>query len=102
MCFLPCTFQDSRSHKSCFPVCPINEKNRCGPCRYIAPTFEALDKENPDVEFVKVDVDENEAVAALCGISAMPTFQTYKSGSKVSEMRGANVDGLKQMIANSK
>ena len=32
----------------------------CGPCRRIAPTFEALANENSDVVFLKVDVDECE------------------------------------------
>lgn len=30
----------------------------CGPCKYIGPIFEKLAEENPEAEFVKVDVDE--------------------------------------------
>lgn len=75
---------------------------RCGPCKFIAPIFEALAEENPDCEFVKVDVDENEEAAAACGIQAMPTFQVYKNGKKVDEMRGASKDGLAAMVAKYK
>lgn len=64
--------------------------------------FEKMAAENPDCEFVKVDVDEAEEVAALCGIQAMPTFQFFKNGSKVDEMRGADQAGLAAMVAKNK
>eukprot|EP00980_Cylindrotheca_fusiformis_P004900 scaffold1041_cov121-Cylindrotheca_fusiformis.AAC.5 len=74
----------------------------CPPCKMIAPIFEKMAEETPSIEFVKIDVDDNSEVAALCGISAMPTFQVFKDGSKVEEMRGANKDGLAAMIAKHK
>ena len=54
--------------------------------------------EFPGVVFFKVDVDEAEDVAAKCGIQAMPTFQVYKGGERVEEMRGASEPGLKALI----
>lgn len=59
-------------------------------------------KKNPDIEFVKVDVDEAEDVAATCGIQAMPTFHVYKGGAKVDEMRGADQNGLAAMVTKHK
>lgn len=38
-------------------------------------------------------------LAGQCGISAMPTFQCYKSGSKVYEMCGASQQKLEAMVA---
>lgn len=32
----------------------------CSPCQRIAPEFEQLSQDLPDVVFLKVDVDENE------------------------------------------
>ena len=55
----------------------------------------------PEVEFVKIDVDELEDVAAECGISAMPTFQVYSNGVKVSEMTGANKDKLSALVKDA-
>lgn len=37
-------------------------------------------------------------VSASAGVRAMPTFQFYRSGSKINEMKGANPQGLEQML----
>ena len=74
----------------------------CPPCRMIAPIFEKMAEDTPEVEFVKVDVDDNQEVAALCGIEAMPTFQIYKDGTKNEEMCGADPNGLNALVAKHK
>ena len=71
----------------------------CGPCQRIAPVFEALAAEWEWVDFVKVDVDENQETAAACGINCMPTFQFYKNGAKAFEMQGADPNQLTAKVA---
>ena len=46
-----------------------------------------------------MDVDANNETAGACGISCMPTFQFYKNGEKVDELRGASEDQLRAKIA---
>lgn len=70
----------------------------CGPCQRIAPIFQKLADENPNVVFIKVDVDENEETAAAYGISAMPTFIFIKNKEKLETMEGANVDKLTSLV----
>mmetsp|Transcript_69995 Transcript_69995/g.196160 ORF Transcript_69995/g.196160 Transcript_69995/m.196160 type:complete len:105 (-) Transcript_69995:369-683(-) len=74
----------------------------CGPCKFIAPIFEKLAEENPEAEFVKVDVDDADDVAAAVGIQAMPTFHFYKGGVKVDEMMGADQATLASKVAKNK
>ncbi|KAF5312172.1 hypothetical protein D9619_002446 [Psilocybe cf. subviscida] len=72
----------------------------CGPCRTISPIFEKfadLD-EHKDVEFYKVDVDEQEEIAAKVGIRAMPTFQLYKGGVKINDVVGADPAKLQTLV----
>merc|ERR1712170_104298 len=62
----------------------------CGPCKMIAPKLEAMSEEFSGVVFLKVNVDENEEVAASYDISAMPTFLILKNGVEADKLVGAN------------
>ena len=70
----------------------------CGPCQQIGPRFEAMAAEWPNVVFAKVDVDDADGVAERCGVTAMPTFQFYRSGAKVAELCGAEEDELRALL----
>jgi len=74
----------------------------CGPCKIIAPIISEMAKENANVVFLKVDVDENEDSAAEYNISAMPTFIFIKNQEKIADMMGANAEKLKEMVAKHK
>ena len=52
--------------------------------------------------FLKVDVDECRQTAVDCQVTAMPTFQFYKSGKKLEEFKGANADLLQRTIEKHK
>ena len=56
--------------------------------------------EYPDVAFCKVDVDENQQVAAQCGIKSMPTFQFWKNGKCINSFSGADESKLRWMISD--
>ena len=66
----------------------------CGPCKMISPIFEKVSEEHPTTSFLKVDVDDQAEVAAMCQISAMPTFQFYKSGKVIDKIVGADAEKL--------
>ncbi|KAF4352682.1 hypothetical protein CsatB_023010 [Cannabis sativa] len=72
----------------------------CGPCRSMEPALAELCKLFTDVEFVKIDVDELQDVAAEYGVQAMPTFLLMKKGSQVDRVVGARKDELKKKIEN--
>lgn len=43
-------------------------------------------------------MDKNDEVAEKEGIQAMPTFNFYKNGKKIDDMRGANEAKLRELI----
>ncbi len=62
----------------------------CGPCRMIGPALEELAGEYGDkVKIAKVNVDENQQIAAQFGIRSIPALMVFKNGEKVSDMVGA-------------
>ena len=61
----------------------------CGPCLAIAPVLVELEKEYEGrMELVKVDVDENNILAAKYGIAAIPTMLIFKGGEPVKQFVG--------------
>lgn len=74
----------------------------CGPCKMLAPALEALSNERTDIKIIKVDVDEQEALARYFGIMSVPTMHLYKDGSLVEERRGYHtLDMLKEWVNDS-
>jgi thioredoxin 1 len=61
----------------------------CGPCKAIAPTVEALEKEFGDrMTFAKVNVDENPISPSKYGVQAIPTLIFFKNGEIADQITG--------------
>lgn len=62
----------------------------CGPCRMLAPTFEALAKDYKGrVTFAKLDTDQSAKTAMDLGIQSIPTLIFFKGGQQVERVTGA-------------
>ncbi len=61
----------------------------CGPCRAMAPVFERAAKEiEPRARFVKLNTDEEQALAMRHGIRGIPTLAIFKKGAEVARVSG--------------
>jgi thioredoxin 1 len=66
----------------------------CGPCRMIAPALEEIAVEMAGkVKIAKVNVDENQDVAAQYGIRSIPTLMIFKGGKLAATKVGAGSKG---------
>ena len=60
----------------------------CGPCRMLSPVVDEIAEENPDIRVGKVNVDEQEELAARFGIMSIPTLIAFRGGKAVGQTVG--------------
>ncbi|HEV2436131.1 MAG: thioredoxin [Limisphaerales bacterium] len=62
----------------------------CGPCKMIAPLLDELaDEYDGKVKIGKVNVDEQQSLAAEYGVRAIPTLLVFQNGQVADQIVGA-------------
>lgn len=61
----------------------------CGPCKLLAPVLDQIAEEHPEIKVCKVDVDENQELAAAYGVMSIPTLFVIKNGKVTAQAVGA-------------
>lgn len=61
----------------------------CGPCRMVSPIVDEIAGERDDIVVGKVNVDEQNELAARFGVMSIPTLLVFKGGEIVSKAVGA-------------
>ena len=74
----------------------------CGPCRTLGPIVEELAKDyegNDNVKVVKINIDEENEIAAKFNVMSIPTLILFKAGAQVETLVGVkSKDELKELI----
>lgn len=65
----------------------------CGPCRMVSPIVEQIAEERDDVIVGKINVDEEQELAAAFEIFSIPTLVVLKDGKEQSRSMGAKPKG---------
>ena len=75
----------------------------CGPCKMLAPTYEAVAEKLADVAtFCKANVDKAHDFAVEYGVSAIPTVVVLKDGAEVARKIGlVNAEALESLVKNA-
>ena len=74
----------------------------CGPCKALAPTFEALESEMSEVRFAKINVDSFQTIAQGNNIRGIPCLIIFNKGKEVHRIVGLHAkEDLKTLIGNS-
>ena len=61
----------------------------CGPCQMIAPVLDEIAKEQGDtIRIVKIDVDQNQAIADRFGVRNVHTLLFFKGGEVRDQVVG--------------
>jgi thioredoxin 1 len=61
----------------------------CGPCKAIEPALEELAETTDEVDFVKLDIDENPRIAHRFGVLSLPTVILFAGGEPRETVYGA-------------
>jgi thioredoxin 1 len=61
----------------------------CGPCRLISPVLEELARDYANVRVLKLNVDENPAVAQSYEVMSIPTVLAFEGGHVKKRVIGA-------------
>lgn len=61
----------------------------CGPCRMVVPIVEEIAEERTDIKVVKINVQEEQELAAQFQISSIPTLMVIKNGKITNQALGA-------------
>jgi len=73
----------------------------CGPCKQLTPTLENLvNKKNGKVILAKINVDENQGIAAQLNIQSIPTVYGFVDGKPVDAFQGAQPESKIEIMIN--
>ena len=62
----------------------------CGPCKMMAPVYERIAGElEPEMRFLKLDTDRENAIASRYGIRGIPTLIVFRNGKVAAQRAGA-------------
>lgn len=61
----------------------------CGPCRMVSPIVDEIAEERSDIKVGKVNVDEQQMLAAQFSVMSIPTLLVFKNGQVVNQAIGA-------------
>ena len=61
----------------------------CGPCRMMSPVVDEISEERSDIKVGKINVDEQQELAAKFGIMSIPTLVVMKDGKIINQSVGA-------------
>ena len=60
----------------------------CGPCRMLAPILDEIAEEHPEIKVVKVNVDEEQALASQYQVISIPSLFVVENGQVINQALG--------------
>jgi thioredoxin 1 len=72
----------------------------CGPCKMIAPIVEKIEIENPTINVIKVDADQEGKMMMTYSVGSIPTLLFFKDGILEKSLVGFQPQSKIQAVLN--
>ena len=73
----------------------------CGPCRQLTPALEkVVNNKNGKIILVKINVDENQGIAAQLNIQSIPTVYGFVDGKPIDAFQGAQPESKIEIMVD--
>lgn len=79
---------DQEVRNSAVPVLVDFWASWCGPCRMLSPIVDEIAEERSDVKVCKINVDEEQELAAEYGVMSIPTLMVFRDGKTANTSVG--------------
>ena len=60
----------------------------CGPCQQMAPAFNQVANQSPELLFAKMDTEQANSISADAGIRSIPTLIFFHQGKEINRVSG--------------
>jgi len=86
---------DSEVKQAAEPVVVDFTATWCGPCQILGPRIDSLAEQYAGkVKIGKVDIDQNQNLAAQFGVASVPTVLFFKGGEVVDIVKGVQPEAV--------
>jgi len=72
----------------------------CKPCKEIYPFIEELKVDNPNIVFLKIDIEEGSDISDHHNISSIPYFKFYRNSMEVNSYCGTDKKIIRESLSN--
>ena len=87
-CICDVVLTNARARRPVNRTPPTRRRRRCPHCRRFGPNYAACAEAHAGPRYVRIDVDDNEALADEHSVSRLPTFQLFRNGKLASTFQG--------------
>ena len=79
---------DARARRPVNRTPPTRRRRRCPHCRRFGPHYAACAEAHAGPRYVRIDADDNEALADEHSVAKLPSFMLFKNGDLASTFQG--------------
>lgn len=70
----------------------------CNPCKKMAPIIDQFISENPEIEYIRIDVDQNPSLSIENNVMSIPNLVVLDGDTKKQHIGVANMEQLKELF----